>query len=69
MSVTKTISAITNDWEELRRGFFKLATINILSNLMVPLSGFINIAFLGHLTLKRHRLFFLIFSLRISVHL
>jgi MATE family multidrug resistance protein len=50
MSVTKTISAITNDWEELRRGFFKLATINIISNLMVPLSGFINIAFLGHLT-------------------
>ncbi|MEB3310583.1 MAG: guanitoxin biosynthesis MATE family efflux transporter GntT [Snowella sp.] len=49
-----TIPSITNDWKELRRGFFRLAVINILSNLMVPLSGFINIAFLGHLVEVRH---------------
>lgn len=29
--------------------FFKLTTINVLSNLMVPLSGLIDVAFLGHL--------------------
>jgi MATE family multidrug resistance protein len=34
--------------------FFRLASINILSNLMVPLSGLIGIAFLGHLTEIRH---------------
>ena len=50
MSVIKTIPTIINDWKELRWGFFRLAIINIISNLMVPLSGFINIAFLGHLT-------------------
>lgn len=49
-----TLPSITSDWKELRRGFFRLAMINILSNLMVPLSGFINIAFLGHLVEVRH---------------
>ncbi len=34
--------------------FFKLATVNILSNLMVPLAGLIDVAFLGHLTEIRH---------------
>ncbi|MEP0911394.1 MATE family efflux transporter [Leptolyngbya sp. GB1-A1] len=29
--------------------FLRLATINVLSNLMVPLSGLISVAFLGHL--------------------
>ena len=29
--------------------FFRLALVNILSNLMVPLSGFLSVAFLGHL--------------------
>jgi MATE family multidrug resistance protein len=36
------------------RQFFKLATVNILSNLMVPLAGLIDVAFLGHLTEIRH---------------
>lgn len=30
--------------------FLRLATINVLSNLMVPLSGLISVAFLGHLS-------------------
>ncbi|MFB2835667.1 guanitoxin biosynthesis MATE family efflux transporter GntT [Floridanema evergladense] len=34
--------------------FFRLAAINILSNLMVPLSGLLSVAFLGHLTEIRH---------------
>lgn len=35
--------------EDLRWDFYRLAFINILSNLMVPLSGFLSVAFLGHL--------------------
>lgn len=34
--------------------FFQLAIVNILSNLMVPLAGLIDVAFLGHLTDIRH---------------
>jgi len=34
--------------------FFRLASINILSNLMVPLAGLIDVAFLGHLADIRH---------------
>jgi multidrug resistance protein, MATE family len=34
--------------------FFRLAFINVLSNLMVPLAGLIDTAFLGHLSEIRH---------------
>jgi MATE family multidrug resistance protein len=34
--------------------FYRLALVNILSNLMVPLAGLIDVAFLGHLTEIRH---------------
>ena len=34
--------------------FYRLAIVNILSNLMVPLAGLIDIAFLGHLAEIRH---------------
>lgn len=34
--------------------FFRLSAFNILSNLMVPLAGLIDIAFLGHLAELRH---------------
>jgi multidrug resistance protein, MATE family len=34
--------------------FLKLAAINVLSNLMVPLAGLLNLAFLGHLTEINH---------------
>ncbi|NEO67455.1 MAG: MATE family efflux transporter, partial [Moorea sp. SIO4G2] len=34
--------------------FWKLAIINILSNLTVPLAGLISVAFLGHLDQIRH---------------
>jgi len=39
---------------DFRRRFFQLAIVNILSNLMVPLAGLVNIAFLGHLAEIRH---------------
>jgi multidrug resistance protein, MATE family len=38
----------------LRSEFFRLAIINIISNLIIPLSGLISIAFLGHLTDIKH---------------
>src|SRR6476469_3426462 len=34
--------------------FYRLAIVNILSNLMVPLAGLIDVAFLGHLAEIRH---------------
>jgi len=34
--------------------FFRLATVNVLSNLMVPLAGLVDMAFLGHLPEIRH---------------
>jgi MATE family multidrug resistance protein len=40
--------------DDFRRRFFRLASINILSNLMVPLAGLVDVAFLGHLTEIRH---------------
>ncbi|MEG4345022.1 hypothetical protein QUB70_17230 [Microcoleus sp. A003_D6] len=30
--------------------FYRLAIVNVLSNIMVPLSGLSSVAFLGHLT-------------------
>lgn len=36
------------------RSFFRLAIVNILSNLLVPLAGLVDIAFLGHLDEIRH---------------
>lgn len=38
----------------LRRRFLRLAVPNILSNLMVPLAGLVDIAFLGHLDSLEH---------------
>ncbi|MFM6401038.1 MAG: hypothetical protein ACKPFF_30555, partial [Planktothrix sp.] len=39
---------------DFNRRFFQLSVVNILSNLMVPLSGLVDIAFLGHLAEIRH---------------
>ncbi len=36
------------------RHFFRLAIVNIISNLMVPLAGLVDTAFLGHLSEIRH---------------
>jgi multidrug resistance protein, MATE family len=36
------------------RHFFQLAIVNILSNLMVPLAGLVDVAFLGHLSEIRY---------------
>ena len=40
--------------DDLRPRFLQLALVNILSNLMVPLAGLVDAAFLGHLTEIRH---------------
>ncbi len=40
--------------EDFRRRFFRLAVVNVLSNLMVPLAGLVDTAFLGHLAEIRH---------------
>src|SRR5690349_14317809 len=34
--------------------FYKLASVSVLSNMMVPLAGLVDIAFLGHLADIRH---------------
>lgn len=39
---------------EFLRRFWQLAIVNILSNLMVPLAGLMDVAFLGHLAEIRH---------------
>lgn len=44
----------TLNQDEFLGRFFRLATINILSNLTVPLAGLISVAFLGHLIEIRH---------------
>ncbi|NJN20702.1 MAG: MATE family efflux transporter [Leptolyngbya sp. RL_3_1] len=48
-----TTSALLNQFRFLRR-FGRLAIANILSNLMVPLAGIIDTAFLGHLADIHH---------------
>ncbi|MEQ9358556.1 guanitoxin biosynthesis MATE family efflux transporter GntT [Coleofasciculus chthonoplastes] len=40
---------LTNHYDFIPR-FYRLAIINILSNLMIPLAGLISVAFLGHLS-------------------
>ena len=40
--------------ERFRRRFFRLAIANIISNLMAPLAGIVDMAFLGHLAEIRH---------------
>ena len=42
------------EFSELHRRFLQLATVNILSNLMVPLASLVDIAFLGHLSEIHH---------------
>ncbi|MEO0924562.1 MAG: guanitoxin biosynthesis MATE family efflux transporter GntT [Cyanobacteria bacterium J06643_13] len=37
-----------------RRRFWRLAVVNVISNLMVPLASLVDVAFLGHLTEIRH---------------
>jgi MATE family multidrug resistance protein len=42
------------DGSDFYARFFQLASVNILSNLMVPLAGLVDVAFLGHLEEIRH---------------
>ena len=39
---------------ELEQRFWRLALVNVVSNLMVPLASLIDVAFLGHLAEIRH---------------
>ena len=52
--INEDIPLSTHDPDKLVGRFFRLAIINILSNLLVPLAGLISIAFLGHLMEIRH---------------
>ncbi|MFM6203119.1 MAG: MATE family efflux transporter, partial [Dolichospermum sp.] len=47
------IFTLPNKYNFLGR-FYRLTSISILSNMMVPLAGLVDIAFLGHLTDIRH---------------
>jgi len=50
-----TISSASNPKRhDFVRRFFRLAIVNILSNLMVPIAGLVDVAFLGHLAEIRH---------------
>lgn len=40
--------------QDFHRRFFRLAIVNVLSNLLVPLAGLVNVAFLGHLDELSH---------------
>jgi MATE family multidrug resistance protein len=52
--INEHIPLSTPEPDNLLGRFFRLAIINILSNLLVPLAGLISIAFLGHLMEIRH---------------
>jgi MATE family multidrug resistance protein len=52
-SLLSSLSTIPTP-SELPKRFFRLAIVNILSNLLVPLAGLISVAFLGHLMEIRH---------------
>ncbi len=47
------IFTVSNKYNFLGR-FYRLSSISLLSNMMVPLAGLVDIAFLGHLTDIRH---------------
>ncbi|WP_414578373.1 guanitoxin biosynthesis MATE family efflux transporter GntT [Anabaena sp. CCY 9402-a] len=46
-------AAVSLQYDFLPR-FYRMASINVLSNMMVPLAGIVDIAFLGHLADIRH---------------
>ncbi len=52
--VTKLTDIPDLDSDTFRVRFFRLSTLNILSNLLVPLASLIDVAFLGHLDEIRH---------------
>ncbi len=52
-TLIKMISTDSHNYNFLGR-FYRLSSISVLSNMMVPLAGLVDIAFLGHLTDIRH---------------
>lgn len=53
--MTSTLSfSLSSRYSNLLPRFFKLASVSIFSNMMVPLAGICDTAFLGHLTDIRH---------------
>ena len=52
--INEDVPLSTFNRDDLLNRFFRLAIVNILSNLLVPLAGLISVAFLGHLMEIRH---------------
>jgi MATE family multidrug resistance protein len=52
--INEDVPLSTLNRDDLLNRFFRLAIVNILSNLLVPVAGLISIAFLGHLMEIRH---------------
>jgi len=52
--IDEDMTLTTLDQDDFLPRFFRLAIVNVLSNLMVPLAGLISVAFLGHLVEIRH---------------
>ena len=52
--INEDVPLSTLNRDDLLNRFFRLAIVNILSNLLVPLAGLISVAFLGHLMEIRH---------------
>ena len=48
------IATLKNQYGSFLGRFYKLATVSVLSNMMVPLAGLFDTAFLGHLEDIRH---------------
>lgn len=52
--INEAVTQTQDEPENLVNRFFRLAIVNVLSNLLVPVAGLISIAFLGHLMEIRH---------------
>jgi multidrug resistance protein, MATE family len=52
--INENLARLSPEPDNLLNRFFRLALINVLSNLLVPIAGLISIAFLGHLMEIRH---------------
>lgn len=52
--ISEAAMQLTIEPDNLVSRFFRLAVVNVLSNLLVPVAGLISIAFLGHLMEIRH---------------
>lgn len=54
MASSRLSFALPSRYSSFLPRFFRLASVSILSNMMVPLAGIVDTAFLGHLADIRH---------------